>query len=197
MPSNRSTTRKVAALVCAGAVLSGAAACTKEVDGTATAAKVEKTTSSKSKSSSKSSNYSSSSDDGGGGTAAAPDQPYSYEDGTTVKLDAAQPADLSGVFDNEVGRILPFHIDNKSKWTLDLSFTTYEAEIDCAGSSAFVFGSEPIVGPEQLPTGQTGDYQLSVALKKADVGKTCTITIPFEAVGASDTDVATFEMVLS
>ena len=142
--------------------------------------------------------HSSSSGSEDGGTAAAPDVPYSFKDGTTVKLDAAiEDNTISGLLSNEGGRVLPFHVANQSDFTLDLSSTALYADVDCAGSSAYVFPSAPIVGPEQLATGQIGDYQLEIGLKKTDIGKTCTITIPFEAPGATSVDTATFSMVLS
>lgn len=213
MSRNLTTTKKIAGVIGAFAVLLGSAACSKEVSGTATAAEVEKTTekstSEKSGKSSKSSKSSKTTDtdestsgdspSGGGDAAAAPDQPYSYTDGTTVKLDAPTVNDnISGLLSHETGRVLPFHIDNKSKWTLDLSSTATFAEIDCQGSDQYVFPFEPLGGPEQLAPGQKGDYQLSVGLKKSDVGKNCTITIPFETTDYSvDVDVATFTMTLT
>lgn len=193
-------------MVGACAVLLGGVACTKTVDGTANAAPIEttsessssKSSSGSSKSSESSSTESSSSSSDGGGTAQAPDEPYSYQDGTTVKLDAAvEKNDISGLLSTEVGRVLTFHIDNKSEWTLDLSSTADLADVDCEGSSEYVFPSEPIGGPEQLPTGQTGDYTLYVGVKKTNIGKTCTIIIPFDATGASGVDEATFSMVIN
>ena len=212
MSANFSTTKKLAGVVSVFAVLFAGAACTKQVTGSATAAPhsektTEKTTEKSSKSSSKSSKSSSSSEEtsseetssgGSGGTAAAPDQPYSYTDGTTVKLDpAVENNDLGGLLSTEVGRVLTFHVDNKSKYTLDLSATAIYAEVDCEGSSEYVFPNEPIGGPEQLAAGQTADYTLSLGLKKTDVGKTCTITFPFETTESSVTvDEATFSMKL-
>jgi hypothetical protein len=202
---NLTTTKKIAGVVGACAVLLGGVACTKTVDGAASAAPIEQTSpSSSSKSSGSSSKSSQSSESSssqsgeGGGTAQAPDQPYSYQDGTSVKLDAAvEKNDISGLLSSEVGRVLPFHIDNQSEWTLDLSSTTFLADVDCEGSSQYVFPSEPIGGPEQLPPGQSGDYNLYMGLKKDDIGKTCTIEIPFDATGASSVDTATFSMVIS
>ncbi|WP_153504839.1 hypothetical protein [Cumulibacter manganitolerans] len=213
MSAKLTTTKKIAGVASAFAVLFAGAACTKQVTGTATAAPhsektTEKTTEkSSSKSSSKSGSKTSSEDStsesssggNGGGTAAAPEQPYSYTDGTTVKLDAAtEKNDISGLLSNEVGRVLTFHVDNKSKYTLDLSSTATYAEVDCEGSSEYVFPSEPIGGPEQLSSGQKGDYQLYVGVKKADVGKTCTITFPFKTTDSGVTvDEATFSMKVS
>lgn len=212
MLENLATTKKIAGVVGACAILLSAAACTKQVSGTATAASHEETTtseappSSSGKSSGKSSSEESSSESssgGGSGTAVpAPDTPYDYKDGTTVKLDAAiEDNGNPDLLSTEVGRKLPFHIDNKSKYELDLSSTALLADVDCGGSSQYVFPSKPIVGPEKLAPGQKGDYELTMGLKKADVGKTCTITIPFRAYEPGGTtevevDIATFEMML-
>lgn len=206
MTGNLTTVKKVAGAAGACAVLVGVVACTKTVDGVASAAPVQTTSQSPSPTSSSKSKSSSptpsspptSSQPGGGGTAQAPEQPYTYDDGTFVQLNAAiEDNEISGLLSTEVGRILPFHIENMSEWTLDLSATAKDADVDCDGSNQYVFPSEPIGGPEELPAGQAGDYSLYLGLKKDDVGKTCTIVIPFDAVGASGVDEATFTMVIN
>lgn len=173
------TTRKLAGIAGIGFVLFAGAACTKTIEGTPTAAPVTKKSTE-------------------GQTAQAPDESYIYDNGTVVTLTAAEEDNtISGLLSSEVGRILKFTVANESDEALDLSSTTSEAEVDCAGSSAYVFPSKEFVGPEELPAGESADYELSVGLLQEDVGKTCTITFPFEAEKAgSDTSVATFQMVL-
>lgn len=203
MSAKISTAKKIVSVAGACAVLFAAAACTKEVEGTATAAPVETTepsSSSKPTESSESSesSSSSSSEGGDGGTAAAPDQPYSYTDGTSVTLGPAQEKnDIPNLLSYEVGRVLPFHVENKSTYTLDFSTTQLYADVDCEGSSAYVFPSIEMGGPEQLASGQSGDYTMSIGLKEEDQGKTCIITFPFETQPSVEVDTATFSMTLS
>lgn len=173
------TAKKLAGVVGVSAVLLAGAACTKTVDGTPTAAPVTKKSTE-------------------GQTVQAPDESYVYDSGTLVTLTGAQEDnEITGLLSSEVGRVLTFTIDNDSDESLDLSSTRSDADVDCEGSGQYVFPSKDFGGPETLGGGESGEYELNVGLKKDDVGKTCTITFPFEAEGAgSDTSVATFEMVL-
>lgn len=215
MTGNLTTTKKIATVVGACAVLLGGVACTKTVEGNASAAAIETTSESSSSSSSSSSESSessssssttSSSESSSSGTddntpAQAPDEPYTYTDGTAVKLDAAIVDDeMSGLIGDEVGRILPFHVANQSEWTLDLTYTANDTTVDCDAGGTYVFSdsaSRPFGEPTMLPTGQIGDYQVYVAVKPEALGTACTITFPFEADGASGVDVATFSMVIN
>lgn len=207
MAAKISTAKKIVSVGGACAVLFAGAACTKEVEGTATAAPVESTEPSETSKTSKPSETSttsgkstsaSSSEGGDGGTAAAPDQPYSYTDGTSVTLGPAQEKnDIPGLLSYEVGRVLPFHVENKSTYTLDFSGTQLYADVDCEGSKEYVFPSIEMGGPEQLPAGQSADYMMSIGLKKQDQGKTCIITFPFETQPSVEVDTATFSMTLN
>lgn len=214
MTGNLTTTKKVAGVVGVCAVLLAGVACTSTIDGEAAFAgggggttsetTTSETTTSETTTSETTTSETTTSEtttNGGEDTpAAAPDQPYMYEDGTSVKLDAPIVDDeMSGLLSSEYGRILPFHVQNNSEWDLDLSYTTSDADVNCDGSSQWVFSStstKPFGEPELLAPGESGSYQLYVGFRKSDVGKTCIIEIPFEAVGASGTDVATFSMVM-
>lgn len=171
-------TRKLAGLVGACAVLVVAAACTKTIEGTPTAAPVTKKSTE-------------------GETVAAPEESYIYESGTVVTLlEAVEDNDISGLLNSEVGRVLKFTVENDSDAGLDLSDTRSDADVDCEGSDQYVFSSKDFVGPETLPAGDSADYELNMGLLKEDVGKTCTITFPFLTEDGSDVAVATFEMTL-
>jgi hypothetical protein len=173
------TIKKLAGVVGIGAVLFASAACTKTIEGTPTAAPVTKKSTE-------------------GETVQAPDESYIYDDGTVVTLTgAAEDNSISGLLDSEVGRVLSFTVENKSKKSIDLSQTRSDADVDCEGSNQYVFPSKDFGGPEELGAGDSGEYKLNMGLVKEDVGKTCTITFPFEAEEAgSGTSVATFELVL-
>lgn len=177
--SHFKTAKKLAGVAGISAVLLAGAACTKTVDGTPTAAPVIIQSTE-------------------GETVQAPDDSYVYDSGTVVTLTGVQEDDeMSGLLSYEVGRVLAFTVDNDSDESLDLSDTRSDADVDCEGSGQYVFSSKDFGGPETLGDGDSGEYQISMGLRSEDVGKTCTITFPFEAEGAGpDTSVATFEMVL-
>lgn len=170
--------KKLCGILGLGVLVLGSAACTKTVDGAATAAPVTKKSTE-------------------GEVVQAPDESYVFDSGTVIKLTGAQEDnEISGLLSNEVGRILAFTVENESDEELDLSDTQADADVDCEGNNQYVFPSKDFGGPDTLPAGDTAEYTLHMGLKKDDVGMSCTITFPITTGDGPADSVATFEMVL-
>lgn len=186
------------------ALLLGGAACSSTVTGAAsyTGEGSQTTTTTTETTTSTSGDSTNTSSTGDSKPAQAPDEPFVYNNGVTVTLGAASERDSSLLLSTEVGRVVPVTIENASSTTIDTSSLRLDSDVTCGADQEDMYlipNSDDQVGPEMLPAGQTGNYELFVALLEEYVGEECLISVVFAADGVSSSsiDPALFTMVLN